>query len=359
MAALPGYKFQTDQLAAAAGGSANLSGFAAPLASDAARLASFAAAVHGDRFCIAVLPQASLAGLKYPHHWQRLEGKILVNPETIRDLAVISETTIEVEIWNVSGVAQDCLSATVTGPDGVRVGDSIPLPAHLPDTRSAVFPVIVSPDGAPVASNVVRWDFPDYGGDVIFQLINALRLVVFSAPATWADGANETIEYLTNLLPAYGGDEQRIQLRNGPTRGLEFSWLAMNAVDAAAVAAQLTDWQARAYGMPLWTDAGTLTADAAAGSLALPMDTTDLRFLPGGMALLWAGVRNWEAVQIDQVAPGGLTLWSPLLASWPAYATVIPLRYARLADTVEAEEYSPAVAGGRVAFSWRGTDGNV
>jgi hypothetical protein len=156
-------------------------------------------------------------------------------------------------------------------------------------------------------------------------------LPVFSFRPNWADGITETLEWLTDLLDAKrSGAEQRIALRLTPRRSFEAK---LDLLDQERTFGDLfiRRFHGAEFMLPLWHDHAQLDATANIGSGSLSFDTTDREFVAGGMALLMGSdALSCEAVRVDTVTAGGLTLVNPVAnQNWPTGTSIHPLRRSR------------------------------
>ena len=165
---------------------------------------------------------------------------------------------------------------------------------------------------------------------------------VFGAQINWREPHQTELGYLTAIMAAEDGTEQRVQLRVVATRAESFT---VSAYDARAVA-QLGPDVFRAPGarvtVPCWPDASTLTAPASSGATALVCDATDRGFTVGGYAVLWRSPTAHERVTIGGVSGGGLTVGA-LASDWPAGALVLPGRIGRLTNDLERSRENPVM----------------
>lgn len=141
----------------------------------------------------------------------------------------------------------------------------------------------------------------------------------------WSERVTERLEWLTDVLPARDGGEQRVRLRPQPRRSLEFE--VIFGGDQARVLAEnlLHTMQDRQLLVPDWLAQAWLTQPAAAGATVLHVD--DASGLAAGMGALMVGALgelSSEAVTVASTAPGEVHLGAGLAAAWPVGARVAP-----------------------------------
>ena len=152
----------------------------------------------------------------------------------------------------------------------------------------------------------------------------------------------ETLDWLTDVITAYRGDEQRVSLRAKPRRSFEYS-SRVNAIDAQKLANVLWGWQSNNFALPVWNNRGELASSATIASTTLDVVTTDLGFVDGGFAVLFADSSNYELVQIDTVSSSSLALVSATTKLWVAGSKIYPAEVARLPIGVQSRQPTSVV----------------
>jgi hypothetical protein len=97
-------------------------------------------------------------------------------------------------------------------------------------------------------------------------------------------------------------------------------------------------------------DGSNLGAPVTAGDSTITVDTSDLDYIAGGMAIIMTDSDTYEIVEIDTVGANSLTLSSVALQSWTTSARIYPLRTARLPDTVQLRRFTGGVSYGRLRW---------
>lgn len=278
------------------------------------------------------------------HHVHLLPAKIALGN-------LLSTQMRQVEVWNAH-FAPKTLSAVIGENDG---GISLAAPANPPTTygmlESRLHNVSVSLDGPPVIEADFTFQFP---GEAPTLSISGRRVVVFGLKPNWADGWLERLMWTTDVLAARDGTEQRVSLRAKPRRSLEFSIL-VGRDDAALLDVLLSAWQSRVYALPIWPDKAVLVATVTAGSMVVPLTSTNLEYEADGLLVIGSDSRNTEAAEVLSVASNAVTLKQPLLQTWPAGAFVTPARTARLRVTQSVSRVTDAIARARLVFDIAGT----
>jgi hypothetical protein len=164
-------------------------------------------------------------------------------------------------------------------------------------------------------------------------------------PVLWAFAPGgeltERLEWLTDVLAAWTGPEQRRRGRIGPRVFLGFEALesagSRRKMEHLLVVNGAGEWL-----VPLWCDATQLTVPAGGGSLSTTLDAEILgrRFVVGANALLIGD--SADAAQVSEVT--GVSDYSIDIAdlpnSWPVGTTLVPLVRARLQGMPELERFT-------------------
>lgn len=179
-------------------------------------------------------------------------------------------------------------------------------------------------------------------------------LPVFSFRANWREPMSERLAFLTDVLAASEGAEQRRSVRQTPRRTFEADFLLtgrertfwdlfINALGGAEVVAPLY-WEV--VSIP-----ATLTATV---SDRIDFDTTrrEWAYHEGYLALLIGdSALDYEVVEIAAVDAGGVDLTAAPLRSWPKGTKLLPLRRAVLDQIGDVEQ--PTAGVGRVTAEIR------
>lgn len=153
---------------------------------------------------------------------------------------------------------------------------------------------------------------------------------VFPFPPDWSDDVIERLSWLTDVLPQPGGGEQRVQLREGARRTLEFGVKLLGDRERVLASHIIAAGAGEAMLLPQWLDAPWLTAKAEAGANSVNVHTTaDHEIAIGGqVALLDAG--RYETAVVQTLATGAVGLTLPLASEWLAGSRLAPLASAWL-----------------------------
>lgn len=307
------------------------------------------ASLHGTRTDTqpVVEPQEAKAG-----SLQRMFGfldwydRIHITPGAVDLGNVVSQQTQNVVVWNAYTTPKTLASITPTDAEGITLAEPSPAPLVFEGLRERTYTATVSTEGP--ANIDARFDFSFIDANEVALLITGTRIIAWTWAADWSETIVERLDWSTDVITAYDGTEQRIQLRQWPRRAIEFAFSAEGR-QRRRLEAALYGWGARVWALPVWTDGQQLTADVEPGDLVLPAATTHRDFRAGGLVMLLAEDGRHEVVEIESVAASTLTLARPVIDAWPAGScTIYPARTARLPSGHGLRRFSGEFAFGRV-----------
>lgn len=172
-------------------------------------------------------------------------------------------------------------------------------------------------------------------------------LPVFSFRANWREPVAERLAFLTDVLAASEGAEQRRSVRETPRRTYEADFLLtsnertfwdlfINALGGQEVVAPL-----------YWEVVTVPEALTATVSNRIEFDTSfrEWQYHTGYLALLIRdSALDYEVVEIAGVDANGVDLAAPVARNWPKNTRLLPLRRVSLEQISEVRQPSAAVA---------------
>jgi hypothetical protein len=300
------------------------------------------------------------AAARAPSHDAEWLDRIHVIPRR-KDLgAVLTDQEITVEVWNAfMSRAKVLTDLTIEGPAGIEVDNPYGLPTHFPASESLLYTVRVLEEGDPLIDNLVTWVFigvPIAGTNLT---LTGFRLLPFAFEPDFGGAEGSGIEqlygYLTDVITAYDGEEQRVQLRAVPVGTMALSAIFTAPQEAQEANAMLYGSQARPFGVPLWQWRTPLLSPVAIDDTTIAVDTQYIPFQPDGLVFLWRDSRTWEAQRIASIAPGLITTTLPLRKNWAVPGTwVMPMVFGRLSPDEAFTWHSRDVGGVRLVFRIEG-----
>lgn len=141
----------------------------------------------------------------------------------------------------------------------------------------------------------------------------------------------ETLEFMTDVMESYNGNEQRLKLRTMARRTLSYTIpLQANHIPGAFN----TEYGAirKAWAVPIWTEPqyiGTVYENQT--FIACTTENYDFRF--DSLALLYTSCNDWQLLDVNQVQAGGITLYSNTKAFRGAW--LVPVRTGYISNIVD------------------------
>jgi hypothetical protein len=253
-------------------------------------------------------------------------NRIHIQPPQIDLGNLLSVQTRQATVWNAYMTPHGLGAIQESGTEGITKS-GITAPTVFAPLEERTFTLNVDTDGP--ATIDARYTF-FFSSESPVLLVSGRRVVVFGYAPNWSEPVRERLAWLTDVLLAQSGIEQRVGLRGIPRRALSYSLLTQDRLASAKLETILLGWQSRLYALPVWTEMQVLAAPLAAGSSTIPCQTTDYEFAANGLALLWRAHDQHEAVEIASVGASSITIKSPTVSAWPAGMRLYPVRLARL-----------------------------
>lgn len=150
----------------------------------------------------------------------------------------------------------------------------------------------------------------------------------------------ESLGWLTDIIEAHDGTEQRVQVRQEPRQSFEASILLDDHYELSKLRVALAAWQGREWGWPCWHEEVKLGSSLASGSGSISIDTTLADFRAGGLAIIHSSPTVYEVVEIDAVASDSLTLADDTTLNHPTGSSVMPLRMARMGAQARRDDHA-------------------
>lgn len=247
---------------------------------------------------------------------------------------ILSSQHVIVEVWNAyRDSMQTALTVGMSGPAGVSIESGGLADVDFAAMESKLYDILISATGAPRADNSVIFTFD--GIDAPFFYASGLRLLPFTISPDWDGGVEETVGYMTDIMAAYDTTEQRMQLREIPSRSIKFTAMALDARESSLMMALLYAWQGRSYGVLLWQLAHKLGFSAGAGDQDLVVDTTAMGLAVGDTVIVIYDAFNWFASTVGAFTAGTVHLDSGVDRPFDARTSyLVPVKLGRVGATV-------------------------
>jgi len=332
--------------------SSDLSGISCPAPTDPAWTLVGGGAAGARTDVVASPASVSRGGARAPAHDLVWFDRIHVVPRRVDVAFVLSEQSIEVEVWNAfMSRSRTLASIGISGPAGVSIDGPPTTPLDVPASDSTIYTVVIAGDGAASIDDVITWYFTGVSSTGTDLTLVGLRLQPFPFPPDMSQGIREAIVYLTDVIEAYDTSEQRVQLRAIARGGMEYVPVFTDPRDAQYANALLQGAQAMALGVPLWQYVERLTVAAGVGATTLTLPTTDVPWADGDTVFLFSDPYTWEALTVDTVGAGSLTLGSPTTKAWGVGTQATILKVGRLGNSQPFDWHSMLYGAVKVSFS--------
>jgi hypothetical protein len=290
----------------------------------------------------------SKGGSAFPAFGGDWYHRIHVIPSTIDLGNLVSPVERVLEVWNARFSSATLSGIDATGDDGLLLSGQPAPPLGFGPLQSRLYTFAASTRGAPVIDAAYIFRFAD--GTAALLVVTGRRVVVFGMRPDWSEGVTERLAWLTEVLEAHDGTEQRVRLRRMPRRSFEYAFL-LEGKATRLLDHLLFGWGARVYCLPVWSDVTILASGLSAGTTSITVqDAANADYHAGGLVVLWLSDIRHEAVEILDVSGDVLTLKLPLGSAWPAGTRVYPARLVRLEGEVKVERPTDTLARGRCRF---------
>lgn len=260
----------------------------------------------------------------FGHDWY---NRIHVNPSSVGLGNIISQVTKTVEVWNAYFTPELLSQVVEQGTSGMTLTGPQAAPTTFGSLQSRIYTLTVDLQGSANIAASYAFQFPSESPALT---VTGARLLTWRYLPDWKGGITDSYEWLTDVMTAYDGTEQRVQLRKFPRQILEYEAVALDA-QRLKMMNEARVWQSRKWAVPIWTDGRKLTADASIGDTRLYLDTTQAQFEVGGfIGVLSDDVLTSEAGTIQNVQPTYVDLALPIGTAWKKTTRVYPLRVGTL-----------------------------
>ena len=251
---------------------------------------------------------------------------------------ILSQQDVTVEIFNAYREANRSLTGIAIPVTGLEFIPSPTLPQTIFEQYGLVLTLRALLDGPPSFDDVIV--FTTDVRDINFA-ITGTRVVIF--PFIPEAPIRETLAFLTDILPALNGEEQRVSLRKNPRQVFELEIYREDGAERARMENLLFDWQSRSFGLPVWHEGTRLTADVTNGDTTINVQSTAYAdYRVGGLAIVLKNDLVLDALEVDSFTSTTITFTSPVGNDYDADdpdVNVYPLRVAVMRDKESGEKY--------------------
>lgn len=274
--------------------------------------------------------------------------KVQINPSAIALGNIVSDTVSNVVIKNTFRRDNKTLNSIDNNAGAGITVEGPATPANLPSLFDRTYAVTVTTSGPPNINGSI--DFITNAG-TLSVTVTGTRIIIF--PYAPQSNIKETLKWVTDVLKAADGTEQRHALRKNPRQSLAYEIRADSYVEINYIRNLFVDWTTRVFGVPVWFYEQALNADVAVNDLTIflrpgALDNSDFR--AGGLAMIFQefedGTFQLDALQIASIqnsaaspesTANSITFATAVQNSYDgATTTVVPVVPCVLADGAKA-----------------------
>jgi len=174
------------------------------------------------------------------------------------------------------------------------------------------------------------------------------RVVLFGYPPL--KPFTEALEWLTDILAAHNGAEQRRALRYAPRQKFSAGFRVAGVQAVSRLAALAFGWHHRAWGLPLWAEASLHQTDILEGAESVAVATAGADYREGGLAVIWRSPEDYEVFEVLALSADYLETSRPLANAWTGRKFIMPVRLAYFEGHPEWDARRSGLAEMRVQF---------
>lgn len=290
------------------------------------------------------LPGIEEGGVIAPSFFDWWYNRIHVEPSVLNLGNITADSSADVILWNAFLVSKPVQDDSLANSDGVTVSGTA-APYTLTPLQLKTYTVTVLEDGPASINLSLGWTIDgDFSG---FRVV-ALRIVPFFYAPNWRDGVTESLEWRTSISQSRSGQEQRQRIRSKPRRSWSYS-LMLQGDRARSAFFDITGYQNRVFGVPIWTDRSELTAQATSGASVLQVATANKGFAVGGALFVRSG-DTIETHEVDAITGTTLSLKKPTTSTFPAGSEVYPGAVAKLPQSVSGRRVTDNLMQASIEF---------
>lgn len=254
--------------------------------------------------------------------------RIHITPASIAFGNVTNPVEEEFIIWNAWFVSKIMASITEDYPDEY-VLDPSTTPMNFEPLESTTFTVTVDDDGSPEFEATLTFNFPL---EEPVLTISATRVAVF--PFEPLIPMTESLEWLTDIIRAKDGSEQRISIRPTPRQAFSMDVLMTTEQKQARLDALMFNLFKRAWGVSHWGEWEEHNDTILADDTVIYLDTTNADFRDDSYAVIWQSDTVYESVKILTVESDRLNLEKPVIGNYSGKKWIMPMRIGYMTSPV-------------------------
>lgn len=206
--------------------------------------------------------------------------------------------------------------------------------------------VVAATDGLSSFDGTIT--FADVGTETVTLDVSGARIVLI--PMEYEAPVNETLAFLTDIMTAVDGKEQRLALRKNPRQLFEVLY-KLDGNDRQRMQNFLMDWTDNLFGFPLQHERVFLSAATNIGATSFSTSgAADVDFRVGGLAVLFTDANTFDVITIATVSDTTITSTDPVLNAYAANTVIWPVRTAIIRGAVAGSRHQNDLQEFRVTF---------
>jgi hypothetical protein len=263
-------------------------------------------------------------------------GFVHVLPRSISLGNVLSTTDVTIDIFNATRDASKNWTAFMNNAGAGTSMLSLSLPETFLALEGKTFTFRITLDGPGEVDTTLDYTFTGQGQ--VEQAISFTRVLTF--PYRPETPIRERLSWLTSIVAADDGTEQRVALRDFPRQEFSFTVQRSSGVERQRFENIVFDRHAFAWGLPDYSQGTKLRSAASAlDTQILLRTTTTSDFRPGKSLILRIDETTFETALINAVRPTNITLNSGLVSNYPVGTEVFPLRTVNLGASIASRRF--------------------
>lgn len=267
--------------------------------------------------------------------------KVHLLPRFIDFGQILTTQSIDMELFNAFRLEDKQLNSIDNNVgEGLNVLNVPTLPHTILHLDGLVLTIEATTDGVPNFDSTIDFNLNIY---TLLLPVEGNRVIVF--PYAPESPMIETLGFLTDVITAKDGSEQRICLRKGPRQEYDMRLIREEQFEKNQIEFLLFDWQARAFGIPVWYEPTKLTAAASIGAVTVSVESTAYAdYREGGLAIVMQDEQTFDSLEIDTIGPTSLTFTSGLQHAYEAGTKVYPIKPCMAQKVIQGQRYRTGAA---------------
>lgn len=272
------------------------------------------------------LRESSFSGSSSGGYADVFYNRIVIDPPAVDFGSVVTDQVQTFRVWNAYFTQQtmDAVTETDFGTGLVFSGQTVPSAFGALEERE--YTLTAEKLGPPTIAAALTFGWAAAVPDVDLP-ISGNRVLLL--PVVFKDNMTEALQWSTDILTSWDGQEQRVRRRLAPRQRLNVEAF-LTASELRRIENLIYPALTSSWAVPLWFESRTADTTPLAGDTIINVDTRYADFRVGSLAILWAGPQTNDVVQIDAKTDSTLTLSSQLPNSYSSPPIVMPIRTARI-----------------------------